>query len=128
MKELLKTLLIFGGGGLAVWYFMRGREGAATTTSTAVTAPPPSATKDLIRAASVKGGYPSDALLNHDQWNWFYRQVRGADGPAWENVFADRDRGYLFTLDEWWAVVSQHGLSGVRPWRDPAFSAWGIRC
>lgn len=130
MKELLKTLLVLGGGGLAVWYFMRGREAQATTgtSTTTTTTPPPPATMELIRAASIQAGYPSGSLLNCDQWNYFYSGVRGIAGPDPLVVWPERDRSYQMTIEEWWTGVSQHGLSGVRPWRDPAFEAWGIRC
>jgi hypothetical protein len=131
MRELLKALLILGGGGLAVWYFMRGQTAAQPTAAQPEqpAAPAPStATKDLIRTASTKAGYAADGRLNYDQWNYFYRQVRGVDGPDPETVFPGQDRTFLLTLDEYWAGASQHGLSGIRPWRDPAFEAWGIKC
>jgi len=127
MKEVLKTLLILAGGGLAVWYFMRGRQAAATETTPAA-APPPSPTKDLVEAAAMQAGFPKGSLLNCDQWNYFYQQVRGIPGPDPLDVWPNRERSYQMTIEEWWTGVSAKGLSGVRTWRDPAFDAWGIRC
>lgn len=126
MKTALKILLIAVGLYL-VWRYLSARGAGAEAAPGQL--PPPSPTCELVAAAAAQAGYPAGTLLNTDEWNYFYTQVRGAAAPAPEDVWPGRERNYRMTLDEWWAGVSQHGLSGlatVRP-RDPAAEAWGIQ-
>lgn len=54
-----------------------------------------------------------NGLLNFDQWNWVYSQIRGIDGPAPEDVGFDKPREYKMTIDEWFGWASKSGLSGI---------------
>jgi hypothetical protein len=54
-------------------------------------------------------------LLNFDEWNWFYAQVRGVAGPTWEAaaMTAFPDRNYRMTVEEYLALVTPLGLKGL---------------
>lgn len=122
MKEAIKIALLLLGVYL-VWRYLSSRLGitsGAQPTAAAEGAPTraalPSATPDLVAAAAAQAGYGPGSVLNADQWNYFYSQVRGEAGPDPLAVWPDRDRGYRMTLEEWWAGASQKGLAGVL-WR-----------
>lgn len=80
----------------------------------ASTPPPPSQPvpiQTLVSNAAARAGYPAGSLLSFDEWNYFYQQVRGAYGPAWEDANPTKPREYKMSLAEWWAMVSPLGVS-----------------
>lgn len=118
------------GGAFLVYEYLNGAFTAPSTpavtttatstgTSTTTAAPTPgatvSATLTLVANAAATAGYPAGSLLNWDQWNYFYQQVRGVPGPDMSNVWPNRPRGYQMTIQEWWAGAQSLGLSGLRP-------------
>lgn len=54
-------------------------------------------------------------MLNWDQWNFVYKEVRGVDGPSFESVpdVYSRGRDYQMTLDEYLSHAKPLGLSGM---------------
>ena len=82
----------------------------APVPATPAPTPPPAPTNDLKTLMLRKSG---PGLYNADQWNYFYHEVRGIDGPDPLLVWPGRDRAYRMTWDEWWAGVSGFGLSGL---------------
>jgi len=83
-----------------------GTTGTTSTTAPAVESPTTLTVKEQLRAAT------SETLQTYDQWNYYYNRIRGSYGPVWDDV-ATKPRDYRYSLDEWWALVSPHGLSGL---------------
>ncbi len=123
MKDAAKIALLLIGGALILFRDQLRFWWTGKTTEPEPPAPTPASAepagpdiKALVAAAAARANRPT--LQTFDEWNWFYSQVRGVPGPAIEDVFPGRDRGYRMAIDEWWAGVSQHGLSGLAwPWR-----------
>ena len=134
----MKQFALVAGAGLLAYYLFRDQIKFAISGETTDTEKPaegqpddepagqpptpPSTTKSLVweraRAEASKTG-----KLGFDAWNFYYHQTpQGAahPAPAIETVFPGIDRATPMTIDEWWAGVSQHGLSGIRR------RAWGI--
>ncbi len=112
MREGVKWLLILGGGFLVARKVFPGVLGGVVDSTgadlePAVTAP----VKELVGAEAVRRGFPT--LMNGDQWNWVYQQIRGQEAPDPTVVWPSRDRGFRMTIDEWYAGMSAAGLSGV---------------
>jgi len=57
----------------------------------------------------------NNGLMNFDQWNYYYQQVRGVAGPAFEDINSGHDRSYLMSINEWYANVQNApgGLAGL---------------
>jgi hypothetical protein len=83
-----------------------GTAGTTGTTAPAAESPTTLTVKEQLRAAAP------EALQTYDQWNYYYNRIRGSYGPVWDDV-ATKPRDYRYSLDEWWALVSPHGLSGI---------------
>ena len=129
MKDVLKWGLILGGAS----YFLFRQQLSAMFGGSSAPAPAPSSaapttTTSAATTAQLIQQYATNAKLpgrmDFDHWNWVYAQVRGAGGPAIEDVFPGQARELLMTFDEYWAGITRRGLSGVRR-RTSASRAWG---
>lgn len=141
MNNFLKFALI--GGGAFVLYEMFGKSlslpvigggvpPAATSAATvqpqntpapaAVAAAATATTKTSLADAARKANPGGDGLLNADQWNYYYSQIRGVPGPDPGGIWPGRDRGYRMSIDEYWSAVSTiGGLTGLGNY---AFGGW----
>lgn len=117
----MNWLFILGGGFLLYEYLSGAFSGmaastapAAATTSAAASpaSPVTPSTKTLVAQSAAAAGYPSGALLDWDQWNYFYQKVRGVNGPDFSNVWPNRPRSYQMSIDEWWTGAQSLGLTG----------------
>jgi len=121
MKDAIKIVLILVGAYL-IWQYLSRRATAQPKAEGEAKAPPPTqptaaaalTTPSLVATAAAEAGYPVGALLNADEWNYFYTQVRGTPGADPLEVWPERDRTYKMTVSEWWTGVSAHGLTGLR--------------
>lgn len=143
MNDFLKFALIGAGGWMLYQKFFGASSvaaaappAAATPSSTSLvgsasTTPAPQAvaiaqsstTRDMLLAAARKSfGATWDGLANADEWNYFYQQTRGINGPDPTQVWPNRDRGFRMSIDEYWTSVSGAGFTGLsgyallRPW------------
>lgn len=117
---------VLGIGGYYLWtkygHLLTG-DVATVADSTKAPAPPApgSPQTQTITTHGLMAAYlaanPSTAptgLLNYDQWNWVYMQVRQSNGPTFEDLFPEgTERGRVMTLDEYWAAVTGHGLGRI---------------
>jgi hypothetical protein len=92
---------------------------AAAPTPAPVPAPVASSTtKDLVAALSKGdtylngGGYSGSGPFEH--WNHYYNQTTaGKANPGPDPGTVGVDPNASITLDQWWALVSAHGVSGL---------------
>lgn len=113
---------ILGGGSAG------GSSGGGYTQLPVVNAPPgnppvtnPVTTRSLVQAEAAKHGFTIGSV---HQWNWYYLQARGVAPPSpdqWGLTPDDDNR--QMTFDEWWALASGHGLSGIVPFEH--YGAYG---
>lgn len=109
-------LILVGGAAFVGYQFMKPKEPVTSATGAGVqppSTPPPTsnvvpATKAMIRTAA---GSLDNATA--DAWGWYYHGARNVDAPAPETYLSEADRFKNLSLDEWWALVSQHGVSGM---------------
>jgi hypothetical protein len=121
----MKGLITVAGLGLVGYALYEWLYGSASTAvplvtsaaASAVTAPAPvlsATTRSLMTAWANANGY-SGKLLTAWQWGYIYTQVRGSVAPdphiAFPGYSATNPR--LMSLDEWFAGVGSHGVSGL---------------
>jgi hypothetical protein len=107
-------------GYQTVW----GSGGASATTtpasSSVVTMP---TTKDLVAQLASGDSYMADGRMGIDRWNHYYNQTpAGKSRPAPDPSTMVSDRNAPISVDEWWSLMAQAGLSGMLP-----ISAWNNR-
>ncbi len=103
---------------------------ATTDTTPATTAPAVDSaaltkTRLLAWAQAQPQFMAQGQMLNGWQWAYGYKAVRNTD-PGDVGTFMDASR--LVTIDEFWALATAHGLSGVRARPRPTnwtARAWG---
>lgn len=125
--KLLNVALIAGGGYFVLKYLGIDLLSEFTSSSTATPAQPVTVTpqasnpvtvdvKHLI-AQAIGGDSGSAAgaatMQSVDIWNYYYKQVRGVDGPAPEDLFPSHPRDTKYSLDEYWAAMAGKGFSGL---------------
>lgn len=114
----MKTLLWLAAGYLGYEYFLAPALAAASPAPAAAAAPAaipapsvnPQTSQAMILALAAKNGVTQTTV---DGWNWYYQQVRGvapASPDQWG--FKPETLGEILTFPEYWAIATQHGLSG----------------
>ncbi len=131
MNSALKWGLILGGAAYLfkdqLRYMISGTaadaappaNSGADTTQPAVDSSAITKAKLLAWAKTQPQYAAQGEMLDGWQWAYGYRAVRGTD-PGDPGLFMDASR--RVTLDEFWALASAHGLSGVPNW---SARAWG---
>lgn len=70
-------------------------------------------TRSLVLSTAEKAlNVTAPPLLNSDQWNYYYSQVRNVPGIDPLLLFPGVDRSKTYTVDEWWSASQARGLSG----------------
>jgi hypothetical protein len=134
----MNTLLKVGLAGLGAYLLFKDQitfaltgktadaetEAPATQPSAPSVTPPP--TKQLVAAAAASDANLVNGLMEFGRWSVYYRQVRGVEPPPIEDVLPGTDPNKKFSIDEWWAAISQAGLNGLgRLGRTSVQKAWG---
>jgi hypothetical protein len=122
MADITKLALI-GGGAALLWYefIYKPAQAVAAPTGTTPTASQttqqPTTTTNKALIAQVATGVSTATV---DQWGFYYNLALGKPAPAPENYMtfdSQHPRDALFTLDQWYALLTAKGLSGV---------GWGV--
>jgi len=129
--KLLNVALIAGGGYFVLKYLgidlLSGLEhsmgiipGTSSTATPGVTTTPQASgpvtadIKSLIAAEVSKDDAAGPHnLYSVDVWNYYYKKVRGIDGPSPEDLFPGHDRNTHYSLDEYWGAMAGKGFSGL---------------
>lgn len=100
-------------GGAAYCAYKSGLFGGASSSTPAATTPAATPSVDL---KALVTGRTDQTLLNADEWNYYYTQVRGTPGPDPTAIWPNQDRSYRMTFDEWLSGIraKQPGFSGLR--------------
>jgi len=126
--DIGKLLLLGAAGYVAYEYFLAPHSTTVSTaaggivpgTTPAQTLPStgpivnPMTTQALVMAAAAKDGFIRGTV---DEWDTYYGspQARGIPAPDPSDWgFTDANRNEQLSFDEWWAIASSHGLSGLR--------------
>jgi hypothetical protein len=73
----------------------------------------------FLNGGGVSGSGP------YDHWNYYYNQTaEGKTNPAPSDDVVGVDPNASITLQQWWQLVSVHGISGLRGFG--GYSQWGI--
>jgi hypothetical protein len=86
-----------------------GSTSTGSPTNPTTTAPGTPNTLALVAAAA--GG--ANQLLTFDQWNYYYKSVRGIAGPDPSLYLSSANRDMNLSINEWWTYMQQAGLSGL---------------
>lgn len=111
----------------------------ATTTNTTTTNTPTSTvsqnqTMNAIQAAMVKANDDPTQYHTVYEWNYYYTQVRGVQGPDPNMLFPGNPSATseLFSFSEWWSAMTGNGFSGmgaiahhVNPYNNPMGTQFG---
>lgn len=86
---------------------------AATATSGTVSVP---STKDLVAQMAAGDAFFVNGRATIDHWNYYYNQTpAGKSKPAPDPATMAVDRNAALSVDEWWSLMQQAGMSGVIP-------------
>jgi hypothetical protein len=87
----------------------------------------------LVAAMSQGDSYLNGGGTNgsgpFDHWNYYYNQTaEGKANPGPNDSDVGVDPNANITLQQWWNLVSAHGVSGLRGLSGyaPGFTQWGI--
>ena len=122
--NVLNLAVLAAGGYLA--YLWAVSQGWFATGTAATSTTPASGNEAAINAAAQnvllklmqddltrrrQGGMVDiPAMMNYDNWNWHYTQIRGVLGPDLTDVIPQRDK--LLTLEEYVGYLAAKGVSG----------------
>ena len=145
MNDLVKYGAIGIGGYYLLKYFgidlLNLPASVATGTASTPQANDPNAVKDATAAATLNGmkalmttnKFNYSGMTSVDTWNYYYKAVRGVDGPGPEDLFPGVDRNKNYSLNEWWTAMNKAGFSGmgtiahhVNPYWNPAGGGMGF--
>ena len=112
MKKLLPILLIGAGGWFLYRSFASGSTPAAAIVQKKdagiIPTPERPNTRTLMLAKAGDSG-----PLNYDDWNWYYREVKGIEPPDVLLYTDSEHRSNPVSIDTWWAGASQFGVTGL---------------
>lgn len=121
MADFTKLALI-GTGAALLWYEFIYKPGQAAATATPTgTAPTTSATTQQASTTTNKAliaqAAPAGAVITADDWGFFYNIALHKPAPSPEDYglppVGQPGRDAVFTLDQWYALLTAKGLAGV---------------
>lgn len=117
MRNVIKYALFGLAGWLAYTNFTSPTN--ADTAQEGTGSEPSGAAAAIASAINLRArvlaaaGVPDSQLLTFDQWNYYFRTVRGVDGPAPEDAMPGQDRNRLLSIDEWLKLATPLGVGSL---------------
>ena len=137
-RTQIATIPSASGDGSYIPVYSDGTMGApvfpgASGGGTPAPVSPSQSTVALVAAMSQGDSYLNGGGTNgsgpFDHWNYYYNQTaEGKANPGPNDSDVGVDPNANITLQQWWNLVSAHGVSGLRGLSGyaPGFTQWGI--
>ena len=130
------TLLMLLAGGFLAYKFLGTTSSVAASSGTTNTTNATQqntidtqmALNTLNQVAQLmqQGGDSPNGYHSVDVYNYYYKTVRGVNGPDAATLFPNNDPAKLYGIMEWWNAMTGQGFSGmgsiarhVNPYKNP---------